>query len=161
MLRCRVLALLVVSLSSCDNSMGCSLAYCTDGFFLQLLGEAPAQGAGAEGELRAGDYELELVLDGTPLRCSAVVPQVRPPSCDGDAVSLAIFPSGLDRAPSAFWLRSEQTPRMVAVLVRHQAAVVAEHSVQLTYDDFAPNGRECGPVCQRAESELPLSFSTP
>lgn len=43
------------------------------------------------------------------------------------------------------------TPDRVAITVRQNGDVIAEDEVNPDYDEVAPNGEFCGPVCQHAE----------
>lgn len=53
-------------------------------------------------------------------------------------------------------IQLDGTPERVAVTVRQGDTVLAEHELTPTYEEVAPNGPFCTPVCQQAELVIEL-----
>jgi hypothetical protein len=72
----------------------------------------------------------------------------------GDAMPhSASYLSGPD-GPARFSLRIEdRTPASISVVLRRDGATLTSETFELSYTELAPNGVECGPVCQRATVE--------
>lgn len=157
-----VLGLLILAGGGCGGApLGCTLAECSDGFSITL--RAPLEPGGEPNPaLPLGGYELQVYLDGTPVACRGSLPNDSPFTCDSGLIGVSVVEPRLSGGViSGLQLTGELAPRVVDLSVRHQGELVAEQGVQLPYEDFTPNGRECGPICKRAHSELPLSFSAP
>lgn len=141
-----------------EGPLDCTLASCSDGFVV-VLGELPGADdvPGQEPALPAGDYEIEVSLDETRLLCSYSVPDGERAGCAGDGAAISVITGRFVGSPSrGFRVSGERTPRDVSAVLRHQGLVLAEYGFQLEYQPYAPNGEVCGPVCLRAERQLPL-----
>ena len=160
MLRWPVCALLAYFLG-CSESLTCTAAGCLDGFSIDLTQPLPS-GADTIAPLPAGAYEIELTLDDERITCHRSIPQGPAVDCKpSDSVIVSgiqpmRFPEG---ALAGFDVEIRQTPRVVTAIVRHDGAVLAQGTFSPEYREVAPNGKECGPVCNSAPSAtLALTF---
>ena len=137
----------------CDDTIDCTNAGCVDGFRI-AVSESPAN------PLPAGEYEVELSLDGTKVLCRATVPSHSPFACDGTAAQLSpIKPMLPERPTTGFSIQVTETPATASVIVRHDDAVLTQQSFSPSYQRSAPNGEECGPICRSAAGQvLTLTF---
>lgn len=165
----RLLVLLALCVG-CDDSMDCTNAGCLEGFAISVSAtpepERVVRGAlepdaGGEVALPAGDYEIDLSLDGARVSCRGSLPDTEPFRCDAGALQLALakpMTQDADRPTTGFQLQVVQHPRSVSAVVRYQGSVVAQGQFQPTYQTFEPNGPGCG-SCRSARAErLLLAF---
>lgn len=142
-----------------DDSESCTLAGCIDGFSLYLVAAEP---------LRDGTYDLELTLDGVAATCRHVIADGRAASaaeCSRSSVVRSTAsvhnngsPPDID-APNAFIIDILDASAVVTLRVLHDGAPLVEQSYEPAYQTVAPNGPECGPICDAAPpQQLALTF---
>ncbi|WP_437534449.1 hypothetical protein WME79_09845 [Sorangium sp. So ce726] len=148
----------------------CTAVGCNDGFSITA--------ATADKSWTAGEYTLELTVDGNAVSCayswtntpdvggSGVFVQCSPTvrvsinavticteTRHGDAVSQSCIP-----APGQFTqlLAIDGTPARVDVVVRRDGALLGEQSFTPAYRTSYPNGEDCGPACRQDAQDWPL-----
>lgn len=145
------IALCLAVLASCEEAdQSCTAAGCSDGFGVFLVADEP---------LREGSYEVEVTMDGGPETCRFVVPggpSGAEPVCS-DSTRLRAFASIHDNgaapdpdAPNAIIVDVFVASTTAVLEVRHDAAPLFEQTFRPTYQTIAPNGPECGPICELA-----------
>lgn len=150
----------LLMLAGCaDDSESCTLIGCNDGFWVYVVAAEP---------LRDGTYDLELTLDGVAATCRHVIADGRAASaaeCGGSSVvrsTASIHNNGSppnNDAPNAFVIDIRDASARVTLRVLHDGAPLVEQSYEPTYQTVAPNGPECGPICDSAPpQELALTF---
>lgn len=128
----------------------CTLMACEDGVTIDFAGG----GATAQGK-----YDFDIVADGQKITCTATLPL--PPcasvmtSCS--AAGVGLIESGCALPPAQHSLAgltfTGVHPTSIAVTVKRDGAQIAMHSFTLAYQRVAPNGEECGPVCEQAPTQ--------
>lgn len=163
----RKAAALVAGLATIAAASGCVTAECTaigcaDSFSITT--------ATADNSWAAGEYALDLSMDGNEVSCAyswtntpqpggggvfvqcgptvtvSIDPSTRcTETSDGDSVSQFCTP-----IPGQFkqLLTIQGTPARVDVVVRRDGAVVGERSFTPKYQISYPNGEGCGPACR-------------
>ncbi len=140
-----------------DEGRSCTAIGCADGFSITAL---------ANEGLPDGDYELQLMLDGTAVTCAHPALVASPQgtgTCNASNVrsNLVIHNGGVagTGAPNGFLIDIVDTPSLVVLRVLHAGELIAEGSYEPAYQTFMPNGPECGPTCTSAPyEELRLDF---
>jgi hypothetical protein len=168
---CAGLTLAWVAGSGCRfDARSCTEVGCAGGATVVL--QSPT------GAWTAGTYELALVIDGNPASCALQLPAAPSPtsilaaSCtsqisldlqaetqchalpsDGSAVG-----EGCTPVPGHFFqtLSLPGTPARVELTLSRDSQVLLETTVNLAYQDFYPNGPECGGSCQEASATVSI-----
>jgi hypothetical protein len=118
--------------------LGCTLADCSDQASIVLHRLEADQ-----------SYEVEIEADdGTIVTCTIDDSGETGIDCSN---TLSYYRQ-LDRAHIALL----GAPERVAVTVRQGETVLHQEEVTPSYDEFAPNGETCGPVCRQAEAHVVL-----
>jgi hypothetical protein len=139
-------------LTSCEES-DCTAAGCNDGFAVYLVADEP---------LREGIYDIEMTMDGDPVTCQIVLPGGSfgaAPACSDSVrlrVSASIHNNGAapdHDAPNAIIVDMFVAAAVSELKVSHDEAPLFEQTYRPTYQTVAPNGPECGPVCDWAPSQ--------
>ncbi|WP_437280822.1 hypothetical protein WME90_09785 [Sorangium sp. So ce375] len=152
------------------NPKACTEMACSDGFSVTA--------ATADKSWPAGEYTLELAVDGNAVSCAyswtntpkvgdggvfvqcspTVSVSINPVTiCTetrrGDAVSQSCTP-----APGQFTqlLAVGGTPTRVDVVVRRDGALLGERSFTPAYRTWYPNGEGCGPACRQDTQDWAL-----
>lgn len=163
----RQTAALVAGLAVAATMSGCVRKQCTE---MGCVDSFSITTATADKSWAAGEYALELTVDGAVVPCAytwtntpqaggggvfvqcspTVTVSVNPvTTCtearDGDAVSQSCTP-----VPGQFTqaITIHGTPARVDVVVRRDGTVVGERSFTPAYQTWYPNGEDCEPACQ-------------
>jgi hypothetical protein len=116
--------------------------------------------------LRDGSYEIQVVLDETPVTCAhpqLVASPQQSGTCSAPNVrsSVVIHNGGAPGTggANAFLIDIVDTASLVVVRVLHDGELIATGTYEPTYRTIMPNGPECGPTCDTAPAqELRLEF---
>jgi hypothetical protein len=142
------------------ETQACNNAGCNDGVSVT---------ASSAGPLPEGEYRVALLLDGVAHSCSGTVPFLSTLStrCEPRTSSVSLSfaewqPSFVPPGTMPGGLRIEienSAPRSIEMEISRDGDVIAAESFTPEYATLAPNGEECGPVCQTARIEAaPLVF---
>jgi hypothetical protein len=157
-----ILACATTATVGCDSSSGpevCTLIGCVDSF--------TASAQRADGSIPEGAHRIEVLADGTTLRCAFTFPLAgtAQPACDAGlqvTVLQAQFciqtqsgsssSSTCDPLPGKFTetLTLQGTPGQVHVWQYVDDAAILDAAVAPQYQDSRPNGPACEPVCRQA-----------
>ena len=148
----------LLGLTACSSGqdsaiLTCTEIGCSDGLNINFEVTDPGQWV----------FVLERVQDGDvqpTVTCTATLPidTGAADGCDDPSVYLTLYGSELpneEQRISGLMLMS-QAPETIDVRVTLDAAEVLSTTLHPTYEEIAPNGVECGPVCTTGASELPL-----
>ena len=107
----------------------------------------------------AGDYEVEIVVDGVSTRCLASLPldAEAPSSCDEEGVYLTTSGSALSEDQheiTGVYLTAG--PDTVSIGVLRDEAEVGGDTLSPTYTVVQPNGPECEPTCRSASASVTI-----
>jgi hypothetical protein len=148
------MSIALVMLAGCsDSSDSCTLAGCTSGFSISLVAAEP---------LRDGTYDLELTLDGVAATCQHVIADgqsVADAECNRRSLvrsTASIYNNGAppnNEAPNAFVIDIFDAAALVELRVLRDGAPLVEQSYEPSYRTVAPNGPECGPICNTASPQ--------
>jgi len=137
-----------------DDSMAYTLANCSDSVLLHLDHREPAPGiymlaGSADGENFSCEMELPLA-DGAQPEGEA--------GCDRPWVHLA-YGAGDDGITRLTSIRLDDKAPATLTLDLTLVHAGGEHPLTMlalepSYDEIAPNGRECGPICRTTEASL-------
>lgn len=142
------LSLLLTSLIACDGekddsgALNCTQIGCTDGLTLQMTASDP------------GEWTFELGLDGEAVTCTAILPfpeSLVGLGCDDERVSLTFSGTALDDSEHELgdvWIST--LPATVTFRALLDGVIIQEQTFTPTYIESAPNGEECGPICNNA-----------
>lgn len=131
----------------------CTLADCSDGIWLTLV--RPTSQATLP--LPDGRYELELGYDDVNDVCTGLPSQVDPALACGDGAAHRVsFSTGSEGPVGVLVTIERHTPATLSVVLRRDGITLTSEVFELTYSELAPNGIECGPICQRATIEATL-----
>jgi hypothetical protein len=156
-----------------SGAVGCTLIGCGDAATINL--QSPT------GAWTPGNYQIALVVDGGPATCTLPIPSSPSPTSDivGTCTSglTAIFqgetqcqtlPSdgavsgGICRpVPGHFFLTLtlDGTPPQVDLTVMRDGNALVDQTVEFMYQDFQPNGPQCGPSCRGASASVTVVSS--
>lgn len=154
------LACAAMSAGGCDSRV-CTLIGCSDGFSANVRS--------ADGNFPSGVHRVEVLVDGASLTCTFVYPNDGTSSqkmCDAD-LSVTVWSETTcsetmmvsypcDPIPGKFYesIALPGTPGQVHVWQYVDDTAVLDAAVAPSYQEFAPNGRECGPICRQATASL-------
>ena len=146
------LAVSLPLLASCgdkDEGLDCTEIGCTDGLEITFAPQLQT----------AGDYEVLVETEGLTITCTASLPLVGELStCDAADVYLGSSGSALDASEhrlTGVYLPSG--PAEVLLTVSRDGEEILSTTLSPTYEELAPNGVECGPVCSWAAVEVSVS----
>jgi len=157
------LACAVMSASGCNAlSKGCTLIGCQDSFGATVRS--------ADGSFPSGAHRVEALADGTSLTCTFVYPDQGASTHLCDALDVIVWPEttctdtmmdgavshSCEPIPGKFYesIALPGTPGQVHVWQYVDDTAVLDAAVAPSYQEFAPNGRECGPICRQATASL-------
>ena len=146
--------------SSSDSApKACTLIGCADIFM--------ASAQRADGSIPDGAHRIEVLVDGTTLKCAFTLPLAgtAQPSCDA-GLSVTIVPAQIciqtqgsagtsstcNAIPGKFveTVMLSGTPGQVHVWQYVDDVPILDVAVAPQYQDSRPNGPDCGPVCRQA-----------
>ncbi|HXU06211.1 MAG TPA: hypothetical protein VN903_34890 [Polyangia bacterium] len=150
-----------VTASGCNpfGGKGCTLVGCSDQFSATIRS--------ADGSFPSGAHRIELLVDSTSLTCSftATADGQAQPSC-GSGMRVTVWPETTctdtttngsvshqcDPIPGKFYetITLEGTPGQVHAWQYVDDVAILDAATAPTYHANAPNGTECGPICQQA-----------
>ena len=132
----------------------------------------------ADGSFPSGTHQIAIVVDGVSLTCTFAFPL---PMVAGGGTSQPTCPSGMTvwvlpatdctetnsgssgtetctDIPGQFveWITLTGTPAEVQAQQSVDGTVILDATVTPTYQEVAPNGVECGPICHQALVDWPL-----
>jgi len=151
------------------SSRACTLVSCDDGANVTIKTR--------DGTWLPGKYTLTLSTDRTIVTCEASFPEglVGPNgtlgslACDDAAVVVTVFPETICQTipngtsctpvPDHFEIRTRLagTPPSIDVAVERDDRELMHANQRLHYEEAAPNGRECGPICRGASAAFTLT----
>lgn len=148
---CLVVSLPLVIFAGCepsDDEVRCGLVWCTDRVRLDFPENIPEE----------GEWRFRITVDERAATCTVTLPErgLERGSCDEPQFDITyksasgggdLFPSGI-RVPG--------NPTTVVVTVEAPSRASFIQSLQPSYKEFAPNGRECGPICMEGSGTLVL-----
>ena len=109
-----------------------------------------------------GTYIFSVTMDGVTEVCEYSLPFVEENgeygTCDGENIWLTISGTALDASQHSIpemYIPSSPTDIMI-VITRDETEIVNQ-SFQPEYEEFAPNGKECGPICYSAGLTVELT----
>lgn len=134
-----------------DEDGECGTTTCQDGLRISFV----AQGASFD----PGQYEVRLTVDGEVRACGFRV-AAEPDECGGEGPCLV--EEDCDASfnfvvmPHTIGITVGPVPRTVDVSVERDRDLVLSTSISPDYEVYAPNGSDCEPICQIAQTELLL-----
>lgn len=136
---------------SCLPQKACTEIGCVDG--VQVRFSQPIR--------QPGTYRFQIQMEGVASTCIATLPM---PACDRvpapcDSLDLLLGLSGCALAADQHAIVSldiRTSPRKLDVTVTRDDAAFASGNYDVTYRRVAPNGEECGPICNQAAVELAI-----
>jgi hypothetical protein len=162
---------LVAPLGACGDSsdpepLVCTLIGCRDGVHLVVRAARDAW--------RAGDYSVEISAGEDSLTCTATLPSASQSTlenatlkCDRDsAFGFLSRTEGCDDERDGgtdgvrcgtLEIEVPGTPSSVQVRIDRNGEAILNESWQPKYRESHPNGRGCGPICERSSIEWTLS----
>jgi hypothetical protein len=132
----------VLGCAEAEKNDTCSEADCIDGIDISLVRD----------DWAPGSYVVELDMDGTDVECTATVPSDVSESCSDDDVELITGPNGEIIAVEIMSAQAET----VTIQVLQDGVSIGSADIQPEYQQIAPNGEECGPICSFAMAEVVL-----
>ena len=93
-------------------------------------------------------YEVEITTEDDIILCTIDTGVEMSVTCDD------VLYYDIDRGTAFIALSG--APDSVAITVQESGTVIAQEEVRHDYDETAPNGRACGPICLRAEIPVEL-----
>ncbi|MBL4688552.1 MAG: hypothetical protein JKY37_28440 [Nannocystaceae bacterium] len=155
---------IVVSLSACMVSEGegltdarvpgdgsCGDLQCSSGLRVSLV----AQG----GVFVGGAYQVHSVADGASEVCTFRI-EGEPDACGGDPPCLSADTCGLlynfSALPHSVAFVVGPEPDVIEVGIVRDGETIGGEILAPTYEQYAPNGVDCPPVCQTAAAEVPV-----
>ncbi len=139
-----ILASLLLPLTACgdkdEGPLDCTQIGCTDGLEIEV---SPTFSTQAE-------YGAVIVADGETITCTAVLPLPSDggSSCDAEGVWWGTSGSALDESEHmllGWYLPSG--PAEVSISVTRDGEEVLSAELVPEYEELAPNGEDCGPIC--------------
>lgn len=165
-----VLLACAVAASACSSSSSgpkaCTLIGCADNF--------TASAQRADGSIPDGAHRIEVLVDGTTLRCAFTLPLAgtTQPACDA-GLTVTVVPGQIciqtqgDAASSSTCnplpgkfvetVTLSGTPGQVHVWQYVDDAAILDAAVAPQYEERRPNGPECPPVCRQASVAWTMS----
>lgn len=151
----RRLFLLLALLASCrDRNSGddsatsiCTAIGCEDGLKVVFQPALHAEGT----------YDFEVALDGMSSTCTAVLPfdDLSVDVCDDPRVMLILSGTALPaNQQEVYGMMIADTPSTVRITIDKDGDQVADQSFTPSYQQVAPNGVECGPICTQGTETL-------
>lgn len=112
--------------------------------------------------ITSGTYVFSATLDGVTETCEYTLPFVEENgeygTCDGSNMLLTISGMALDASEHSIpEMYIPSNPTNVSIAITRDGIEIANQSFQPEYEEFAPNGKECGPVCSRASLTIDVS----
>ena len=138
--------MLCCTLISCGDIVEyCTEMGCIDGFQMTL--EPPIT--------THASYIFTVTLDGETITCEYALPFVEEGgeygSCDGEGVWLTISGTALDASQHSIpEIYIPSNPSEVSIEITKDEEVLVRETVAPEYEEFAPNGKDCGPICYSA-----------
>jgi hypothetical protein len=122
--------------------LGCTLAGCEDQVNIVIHRIQADQ-----------SYEAEIESeDGTIIKCTIDDSLETGIVCGDNSDNVLLYGRQLDRAEITLF----GAPERVAVTVWQSDTVLLQEEVTPSYEEFAPNGETCGPVCRQADAHVVL-----
>jgi hypothetical protein len=156
-----------------SGAVGCTLIGCGDAATINL--QSPT------GAWTPGNYQIALVVDGGPATCTLPIPSSPSPTSDivGTCTSglAAIFqgeshcqtlPSDgavsgeiCTPVPGHFFMTVtlDGTPPQVDLTVMRNGNALVDQTIEFMYQDFQPNGPQCGSSCRGASASVTVGSS--
>jgi hypothetical protein len=152
-----------MAVQGCNDLRTCTDAFCESGVSIVVGSAAP---------LPTGLYRVTVRLDGVETTCRRTLPDSNDPDMLCNPAGSAAFYFGDGSSPTAPGGMTQElhvaisgAPRRIELEIGHEVLgvtderIVASESFTPEYVALAPNGEECGPVCENAELEAaPLVF---
>ena len=145
--------ILCCTLISCgDIEEDCTEIGCTDGF--QINFEPPIT--------TPASYIFTVTLDGETITCEYVLPFVDDSgeygSCDRDGVLLTTSGTALDPLQHSIpEIYIPSNPSEVLIEITKEEVLLVRERLVPEYEEFTPNGKECGPICYSADVVIAIS----
>lgn len=131
------------------DGLSCTAAGCTDGLQLVFRPNEP----------QAGIHAIEGRVDGKPFRCDFDLrighsPDHPRPTCTDERIEPSSFYGGSEPPPGLILSFDWFQPAELELRILRGTKEMASWHLEPTYREVAPNGYECGPVCETASEEL-------
>lgn len=125
--------------SGCTGlGVGCTEVGCDDQASISIRGIEANQ-----------SYAVEIETDDGTIQCTIDTSDEMRITCDDNNL---FYGSQMDTA----YIYLTGTPDRVAITVRQNGTVITQDEVRPDYDQVAPNGEACGPICMQTEIPIEL-----
>ena len=79
-------------------------------------------------------------------------------TCDGSNIWLTVSGTALDTSQHSIpEMYIPSSPTDVSIVITRDEIEIVNQSFQPEYEEFAPNGKECGPICYSASLTIDLT----
>jgi hypothetical protein len=140
-------------LLSCGSvGIDCTEIGCSDGVNITFDSEITTH----------GNYVFVVTLDGVPTTCEYSLPFVEIDgaygSCDREGISLTLSGTALDESQHSIpYMYIPSSPEAISIEITRDGSSIASTSFVPEYEESAPNGKECGPICYSAGTKIEIS----
>ena len=129
----------------CEGTFSCTEIGCIDGFVVEFR----------RGDWSAGDYEVEVTLDGVTTLCSVTLPfdscEIPDPCLGPTEIQLGLSGCALpDNQHSIPEVHILTTPELVEIRVSQDGTEIGSGEFAPDYEQVMPNGPRCEPTCNVA-----------
>ena len=144
--------LILLPLISCwEGTEYCTEMGCVDGLQINFDPEITTH----------GNYVFSVTMDGVTEVCEYSLPFVEENgeygTCDGENLWLTISGTALDASQHSIPdMYIPSSPTDVSIEITRDDVLIVSSSFQPEYEEFAPNGKECGPICYNAGHAIDL-----
>lgn len=138
-------------LAAQDTDVECGDLGCSNGLRISFVAEG--------GVFTAGEYELHIERDGVPTVCGFELGG-DPRTCLGDPPCVLQNECGVQLSagvvPQALGITVGPQPTQIVIGVVRSGRSVGGATLTPSYEEYAPNGADCDPICYVASAELPI-----
>ena len=109
-----------------------------------------------------GNYVFVVTLDDVTTTCEYTLPFISTDgeygNCDRDGISLTISGTALDESQHSIpYMYIPSSPESVSIEITRDGTSIASDSFSPEYEESAPNGKDCGPICYSAGKIIDIS----
>ena len=143
----------LLSLVSCGESGEyCTEMGCIDGVQINFEPDITTHGA----------YVFSVTMDGITEICEYSLPFTEESgeygTCDGENIWLTISGTALDASQHSIPdMYIPLSPTSVSIEITRDDVLITSNTFEPEYEEFAPNGKECGPICYSAGHTINLT----
>lgn len=138
----------------------CTAIGCFDGLAIAI----PGRSTEAPPALPEGHYELQLAYDGNIAVCQNDWSRTAITfSCSDPSLNSAVFDLGVPgQGPVRVLAQIEgRAPESLEIVLLLDGVIIASSNMTPDYDEYFPNGPECGGPCRQGAVEVELDRRTP